>query len=171
MTYLKQDLPKSEYYNWNFPTLISWENYLLNKDVLFLFFTQDSIKVGTTKIAQTQIGVQLERINKIGMDTGKKILGFPIEFKDRTTDVVKFEKPSMNIKNAGISLVNATTGDSSTNIALKIDFKRIIVTYTYLSYSDIISYLGGLKSALMPLFDIITPIIILVFLLGVAGIL
>ena len=41
------------------------------------------------------------------------------------------------------------------HIFLQIDFTRLVVTYNYKSYSDLISKLGGLKSFIQPLFGII----------------
>jgi len=56
-------------------------------------------------------------------------------------------------------------------MTLKINFIRDIVTYKYVVYSDIISHLGGLKSAIMPVFGIITPLVMLAFLYSIASIL
>ena len=46
----------------------------------------------------------------------------------------------------------------------------MIITYFYIGFPDIISRIGGLKASLLPLFDIITPIVILFFLLGISKI-
>ena len=56
-------------------------------------------------------------------------------------------------------------------MSLTIDYTREIVEYEYKGYGDIISSLGGLKSAIGPLFGILNPILALVFLLMLSSIL
>jgi hypothetical protein len=56
-------------------------------------------------------------------------------------------------------------------MALNINYVRDVYTYEYKSYGDVISYVGGLKGAIQPFFNILTPIIVLVFLITLSGIL
>ena len=45
-----------------------------------------------------------------------------------------------------------------------------MTTFKYMGYGDLISYLGGIKSALTPVFDILAPLVALYFLLILSGI-
>ena len=47
---------------------------------------------------------------------------------------------------------------------------QVTYKYTYLAYKDVISYLGGIKSAFTPFFDLIAPFVILMFLYKLAAI-
>ena len=63
------------------------------------------------------------------------------------------------------------TGDATeTQIKLSVDFTRKITTYTFYTYSDIISYLGGIKSAITPIFGLMVPLIILSYLFELSSI-
>jgi hypothetical protein len=53
---------------------------------------------------------------------------------------------------------------------LNINSERAVVIYSYIRYGDIISKLGGLKAALTPIIGILTPLMMLYFLLLLAGI-
>ena len=59
----------------------------------------------------------------------------------------------------------------TTSFPLDINYDREIYTYDYKTIGDIISYIGGIKGALSPLFNILNPILALIFLLSLAGIL
>jgi hypothetical protein len=51
------------------------------------------------------------------------------------------------------------------SIGLNINYVREIEIYKYIGYGDIISSLGGLKAAISQLFNVINPILALVFLI------
>lgn len=53
---------------------------------------------------------------------------------------------------------------------LNIDFARSVQIYSYIIPSDIISEIGGLKSAIDPIFGLAIPILILNWLIGFARI-
>ena len=53
---------------------------------------------------------------------------------------------------------------------LKIDFTQTIETYHYYVYADVVSYLGGIKSAIMPVFGLVLPLVVLNFLYGLSPI-
>ena len=77
--------------------------------------------------------------------TGKQILGFPIQFEDKTTHRFSLQRPTNNINEKGelTTQEKYESKDRNLDIFLHIDWTRVVITYTYKSYSDLISKLGG----------------------------
>ena len=55
-------------------------------------------------------------------------------------------------------------------ISLSVNFEREVVTFTFKSYDDILTKLGGLKASLSPILSFITPLIMLNFLISLSGV-
>lgn len=70
------------------------------------------------------------------------------------------------IKFAGGNNANGCTNYYDVDI----NFWRQIVIVENKTYSDILSAIGGIKSAIHPLFSILTPFAVLIFLYQLAGI-
>jgi hypothetical protein len=67
--------------NWNFlrPEDL-FTSFTSGKNNTLLFYVNRSYKLGVEKPKQTQIIVDLEKLEFKGENTGKHILGFPINF-------------------------------------------------------------------------------------------
>ena len=76
----------------------------------------------------------------------------------------------MNVKDSKLTSSPTTDQNSSFSINLNVDFNRKIIILTYYNYADLISYLGGVKSAIMPAFNLVVPLVILYYLLSLTGI-
>ena len=81
----------------------------------------------------TQILVNLEKDVRKGQDTGKKVLGIPIEFMDSLSDKVDFQTATLNIgSDKFLKKLPAVDGNSDYYINMNINFSRKITTYYYI---------------------------------------
>jgi hypothetical protein len=95
----------------------------------------------------------------------------PISFADYTEEGANFEAAQLGLNSEGwLRITEADGGSSDFEFRLDPDFNQEIVIYTFVTYGDIISYLGGLKSAVGPVFEITTPLAILYFLFMLSAI-
>jgi hypothetical protein len=118
----------------------------------------------------TTIDVNLKQTRHEGQVVGKKVLGLPVSFKDSVENQLLFKPSSINVQNGELTQSKSVDGDSSFSIGLNVDFNQQIIILTYFNYGDLVSYLGGIKSAIMPVFDLIVPIVILAFLMSLTSI-
>ena len=118
------------------------------------------------------MNIDFEQIRHIGKETGTRVLGLPVHFADEVVNITYFGKVAETLE-----IVNVTNKDNWLHenndylyVRLTPNFKREITLYKYVSYGDMVSHLGGLKSAITPLFDILTPTVMLMFLWGIVSI-
>lgn len=108
------------------------------------------------------------------MDTGKKLFGFPINFKDQTIDNLIFNQPTQNMNDHLELEVSKYDGDNPDDLEIKlslnINFNRDVTEYHYKGYGDILTKLGGLKAILGPALGFITPFLMLYFLVKLSKI-
>ena len=118
----------------------------------------------------TTIDISLEQTRHEGKIVGKRVLGLPIYFEDSVVNKVNFQPASINIKNGELSKSDIDAENSNFSVNFNVDFNRQIIILTYFNYGDLVSYLGGIKSAIMPAFGLIVPIVMLSFLVSLVSI-
>ena len=156
---------ETQYGDWKFPTKEQMDIFMNDKTTILLMKTK-MFTVGKEALKQTYSKVKVEKEIQKALMTGKQILGFPIQFEDKTTHRFSLERPTNNINEKGELMTQDKYEANYRNldIFLHIDWTRVVVTYTYKSYSDLISKLGGYKGFLSPVIEIFFPLSSLYFL-------
>ena len=114
--------------------------------------------------------IKLQDTIHIGKSNGKHILGLPIEVSNININKLRFLKIIENIHfgTGTIKLITLRNPNKNkelyTQFPFQVNFYKEVITYTYINIGDLFSTLGGLKSSLSPILDLITPILILSFL-------
>ena len=95
-----------------------------------------------------------------------------ISYKDKITNEIKYQRNIQNTDTDGILVVNETNyceGDcyAPIKIAVEINSDKTIVIYFYYGFGDVISSLGGLAAASAPVFNFLTPFLMLHFFFNV----
>jgi hypothetical protein len=156
---------ETKYGDWKFPTKEQMNIFMNDKTTILLMKTK-MFTVGKEALKQTYSEVKVEKEIQKALTTGKQILGFPIQFEDKKTHRFSLQRPTNNINEKGELMTQDKyeTNYRNLDIFLHIDWTRVVITYTYKSYSDLISKLGGYKGFLGPVLEIFFPLSSLYFL-------
>ena len=98
------------------------------------------------------------------------MLGIPLIFGDTSDNRIKFHKPEKNIDVHNYLLLAPKYKADMRNLTINllVNYDLEIITYKYVSTSDIISRLGGYKSAIEPILMFFYPMVILQFLIAIS---
>ena len=55
------------------------------------------------------MNIHFQKIKRIGLNSGNKIFGIPLNFVDRLTEIVKFDPLTKNIQDSGLIYSNITS--------------------------------------------------------------
>ena len=101
----------------------------------------------------------------------KTILGIPVEWKNETSERLKYTKAELGLNPFGEVVAHDLEPFMKDNpkfihsIIFNVNFERTIMIYQYYGISDVLSSLGGLKSIITPFFTLFSPVFVLVFLI------
>lgn len=87
---IRSDSSPSDFNNWNLRSIDEMYGLVYSSTSILLTLSLDTepTKIGYVGELPTVLNINLQREIKKGMETGKKILGFPIEWVDLTTDLI-----------------------------------------------------------------------------------
>ena len=108
-----------------------------------------------------------------------RILGITLSYKDEEETIVNYKASKYNQDpHYGLKAVAYCNNPKicqpksapTIKITPTISYDQTTVKYTYFEYGDMLSSLGGIKAALGPVLDVLTPIFIVLFFLRLSGI-
>ena len=167
--------------HWTFKDSAEFDEfyYAPTTDILLSTWDEKTFTVNSSIVGFTIVHTKLEQEQHNGIQVGKKILGIAIQFEDKIKNTIKFKKPTENINKYGFlelyyvkdeTKQQKETIGSRTQINLHINFNRETAIFNYFGYKDLISELGGMRSAFNIVFKIPIPFFTLVFLISLSGI-
>ena len=161
---------QSLYNNWKFNSPENWYQFhnFLNTPLV----QGQDIKVGTETNMESLVEVKIKTAIKKDKNVEKRVLGVPIQYSDGIDKSIQFVRNLKNCERStkilGKERVKGKATDSFLKMDLEIDFNQQVTTLWYVSILDIISEVGGLKAAFLPLLVIFSPFLALKFMLKLA---
>ena len=111
---------RSEYDHWTFSNKYIWDDFYY-ADSSLLLIDGHTINIGKSNLLQTSLPISILQIIKIGMASGKSILGIPIGFKDLVHDHVIFQPATQNVDQYGKLLAQQPDDFTNRNVVIKWD--------------------------------------------------
>ena len=98
------------------------------------------------------------------------VLGVPVKFTNTHKDKIQFHKATTGLDSDKNLKPKLTFDIRDLIIPFNIDYNRRVETYMYITYSDMIAKIGGIKSAISPIFNLMIPFLAICFLIQLSKI-
>ena len=127
--------------------------------------------VGEEYFERTLTNANLYQTDKIDFESKLKIFGITILYKNQQIKKVEYKQVTYNIKNGDLMKANYTETNKYDEdkpvitIDVIVNYNLQITKLYYYKLVDLISALGGISAASRPLFNAITPMLMLYFFL------